>query len=129
MKNSLISTPTDLKKYNCQKFFQICRDHSNPYIFDISGALFTLKIQHEHIQTQNSQRCQQIILYLGYEVAYIKANVQRILIHINCRKLQEAILADDNRMMHRQIIRMLNIKYANLHFDSLFWTRQMPYKE
>ena len=62
------------------------------------------------------------------EVAYIKAYAPRILIHINCRELQRDI-ADDNRMMHRQIIRMLNIKYANLHFDSLFWTRQMPWRD
>ena len=50
------------------------------------------------------------------------------MIHINCRKLQEEI-ADDNRMMHRQMTRMLNLKYSDLHFDLLFWTRQMPYKE
>ena len=52
----------------------------------------------------------------------------RILVHINCRQLQEEI-AHDNRMMHRQIIRMLNMKYADFNFDLAFWTRPLAFKE
>ena len=52
----------------------------------------------------------------------------RILVHINCRQLQEEI-AHDNRMMHRQIIRMLNMKYADFNFDLAFWTRALAFKE
>ena len=52
----------------------------------------------------------------------------RILVHINCRQLQEEI-AHDNRMMHRQIIRMLNMKYADFEFDLAFWTRPLAFKE
>ena len=48
--------------------------------------------------------------------------------HVNCRYNQYDI-ADDNRMMHRQIIRLLNLKFSDLHFDLRLWSRQWPYLE
>ena len=128
MKNSLTSTSTVLKKVQQPNFENSAWAYSNSKlaVMSINYFIFRLYWLLVIFQTLLELSWQRGKLNLR-KVAYLKANAKRILVHINCRKLQEAILADDNRMMHRQIIRML--KYANLHFDSLFWTRQLPYKE